>query len=469
MKKIILLIFVFLNCVAHGQSVKSYDIKVEFFPKNAEIYGHKVDSKTFMRAVTEIDLIGNSNESLSFYLHNELRIDSIKSNGEKVDFEKQKVMYRYNYSEMAKEVNLKTSSIHNNRIKVYYSGFFSPNRSRSLSDYMRINQYEGVFLRAYGYSLWFPVFAGSNGKSYKADFKKIKIDLPKEFRVVVCGNLIEEKIENDRSISIWQPGKIDVSNVQCTAQKYSMNEKKNIKVYYLNNRESSQKILDYVLKLKKVYSENLIEVSESDPIYIIEMPKYGNISSSNTVGVSSDIFNNFEEGLRSKFMIAHELVHPYVQLPVAESNPFSAFVIEGFPSFFQVYALSKTLENSKYNKDDHLIRIEKSYLKKKKTGLSRRGRKLPKEKPILEINYDEIGMYKDTFILNDRVWLFFNDIWNQLGDKKFDQFLRELFKFQSIDYKNFESLILKYLPDYETKLNIWLNTTDYPDELRIKE
>jgi len=65
------------------------------------------------------------------------------------------------------------------------------------------------------------------------------------------------------------------------------------------------------------------------------------------------------------------------------------------------------------------------------------------------------------------VWLFFYNIWNQMGDEKFDMFLKELFLFNAIDYETFEELVLKYIPDYKKKLNTWLNTTDYPDEIKI--
>jgi hypothetical protein len=184
------------------------------------------------------------------------------------------------------------------------------------------------------------------------------------------------------------------------------------------------------------------------------------------VGVSEKNFSSFDDGLISKLTIAHELVHPYVEIPVSIKNPFYAFVVEGFPSFFQVYAL-KRIDGESYDLDKVMRGIEKSYLEKRRTGKTRRGNKLPVEKPILKIEYNEIGSYKDRFVLRDRVWLFFYDIWNQMGDDNFDKFLKELFLLNSINYENFEELILKYLPDYGEKLNIWLNTTDYPGELRL--
>ena len=198
----------------------------------------------------------------------------------------------------------------------------------------------------------------------------------------------------------------------------------------------------------------------------MEMPKYGDISSANVVGISESIFNNFEEDIRSKLTIAHELVHPYVKIPITKKNPFYAFVIEGFPGFFQAYAL-KRIEGDNYKLDEVMRGIEKSYLEKRKTGKTRRGNELPKEKAILKISPEDIGAYKDKFVLNDRVWLFFYSVWDQMGDKKFDLFLKELFSSKSIDYESFENLVIKYLPGYEKKLNIWLNTTDYPKQISL--
>ena len=114
-----------------------------------------------------------------------------------------------------------------------------------------------------------------------------------------------------------------------------------------------------------------------------------------------------------------------------------------------------------------MIELENNYLEKRQTGKTRRGNVLPVEKAILNIKYDEIGKYKDRFVLRDRVWLFFYDIWNKIGDEKFDKFLKRLFAFNTINYKIFEELILNYLNDYKEKLNIWLNTTDYPEDIRI--
>jgi len=190
------------------------------------------------------------------------------------------------------------------------------------------------------------------------------------------------------------------------------------------------------------------------------MLKFGDISSGNVVGISTDVYNHFENEQYSKITLAHELVHPYVAIPVSKNHPFSAFVVEGFPSFFHLYALEKLEESFDLKKK--ILRIEKYYLKNKQR------KDFPHDKSILEIKFGEIGTYKDKFILSDRVLLFFYDLLVEMGESEFDRFTRELFTFDKIDYNNFEDLILKFIPGYKEKLNIWLNTTDYSVDLQVK-
>ena len=347
------------------------------------------------------------------------------------------------------------------QLSVYYSGFINPSRARGLSDYMYINKNKGIFLRSYGYSLWFPIFIKPNQDTYDADFKNVTVKLPADYKCIVAGELIDERVENDIYTAVWKPWITNITDIQCAAQRYIIISKENVFVYFFSYNPNGEKILDYAIKLKELYSKNLRAVNEAVPLYIMEMPRYADISSGNVVGVSEKNFSSFDDGLISKLTIAHELVHPYVEIPVSIGNPFYAFVVEGFPSFFQAYAL-KRIDEDAYKLDKVMQGVEKSYLEKRRTGKTRRGNKLPVEKAILDIEYDEIGSYKDRFVLRDRVWLFFYDIWNQMGDKRFDEFLKELFLFNNINYENFEELLLKYIPNYKKKLNTWLNTTDYP-------
>jgi len=456
-----------INIFLLGQKVDNYEISAEFFPKDASMYTYPVSPDAFIRANAVVEFSELGNDELIFYLHGEFDVDSILSGNKKIEHKTEKVLFYYSYNMVALKTTISsTDVIIDKELRVYYSGFINPSRARGLSDYMHIDKNTGVFLRSYGYSLWFPIFVKSDQDSYDANFKKITVKLPGDYKCVVAGELIDEHVNNDIYTAVWEPGIADIIDIQCTAQKYQIASRENVFVYYVSEKSSGEKILDYAIKLKELYLTNLRPVNEAVPLYIMEMPMYGDISNGNVVGVSKKNFSSFDDDLKSKLTIAHELVHPYVRIPVSIDNPFYAFVVEGFPSFFQAYAL-KRIDGKNYNLDSVMKKIEISYLEKRRTGKTSRGNKLPVEKAILKINYNEIGSYKDKFVLRDRAWLFFYDIWNQMGDEKFDMFLKELFSLNSIDYEKFEGLILKYLPNYSGDLNTWLNTTEYPDEFRL--
>jgi hypothetical protein len=263
---------------------------------------------------------------------------------------------------------------------------------------------------------------------------------------------------------------MDIEDIQCVARDYKTAEKDNIIVYHLYTDlsfKNCDKIIDFCIKLRELFETRLMKSNKSIPLYIMEMPKYGNISSGNVVGIATELFHDFDKQDYKKQTLAHELVHPYVQLPVSIDNPFYAFVIEGFPSYFQIYALLETGTLDEEWNTKYMLKIENEYLYKKVNGMNKRGWKTPIEKPILEIKPDEIGSYKDMFILSDRAWLFFNYLRQEMGNDDYNKFVVELFKFKTIDYNKFEKLILKYLSDFKEDLNTWLNTTDYPERFRL--
>jgi len=449
-----------LTTLLNAQPVKSYQITADFFPSDARMHDLPVAPDAFMRASAVTELREFSTDTIYFYLHGELTVDSILQDDKKVSFSIDKSLYYYNYSWIATKAAISSSEINSGKpFTIYYSGFFNPSGARSLSDYMRINKHEGVFLRSYGYSLWFPVFLNSGEDSYAADFRQITISVPENFKVLVTGELISEQVEGHNMTAVWQPGITDITELQCTARNYDMMDRENVYIYHINNEANGRKILDYAIALKKIYSRHLMKSEASVPLYIMEMPAYGNISSENVVGLTSEIFNDFEQELSSKLTIAHELVHPFVKIPISMNNPLYAFVVEGFPSFFQIYALKKL--DAEFDLKGYMKQLETKYLKKRQSD------RYPVEKAILLIKPDEIGTYKDKFVLNDRVWLFFYDLWVQMGADNFDDFLITLFQFDKIDYNRFADLILRFIPDYRNRLNIWLNTTEFTENMYI--
>ncbi|MDZ7739964.1 MAG: hypothetical protein U5K32_13045 [Bacteroidales bacterium] len=103
----------------------------------------------------------------------------------------EKVLYGYDYSNLAVKTNLAgIPDGANNEIQVFYSGFMHPSKARSISDYMHIDKTEGVLLRSFAYSLWFPVFLEAGEQWHPATFDMITVKLPSGFKSVVTGELI---------------------------------------------------------------------------------------------------------------------------------------------------------------------------------------------------------------------------------------------------------------------------------------
>ena len=115
----------------------------------------------------------------------------------------------------------------------------------------------------------------------------------------------------------------------------------------------------------------------------------------------------------------------------------------------------------------YLQRVEKNYLKRRETGQTSWGTALPEEKPILEITYEKIGEYKDTFILNDRVPLFLNDLRRRAGPNDFRALTRELMRTADLTPDGFMDLIERFIPGCREDLRLWLETSDYPEHLRL--
>ncbi|MBD3170277.1 MAG: hypothetical protein GF307_12395 [candidate division Zixibacteria bacterium] len=438
----------------------SYEIDAVFYPE-----------KSVMKAAAVVNAHTDQSDSIIFFLHGELNIDSLFVNGVKTEFASSKEYTYYNYSLVVNRTAFSHPANNAGELEltVYYSGYFNPSRARSPSDYMRIDPDDGVLLRSFPYSIWFPVFQHGTVESYPVDFTRVSITTPKEFRALFSGEMISEEVKGDERVSVWQAMGLDYSNAQCTARKYEVLSGEGIYVYHLRNdssRAHARDILTLAKNINNDYAENYGEPADKNTLYIMEMPKYGDISSANVTGISSEAWYNFDKATWPKILIAHELVHPYVQINLPPSNPFYAFAIEGFPSYFHLPALGKYVGDGWYEK--RMLQIEKSYLAKREKGIGRRGRPLPPEAPILSLSVDNIASYKDTFVLNDRVVLFFDYLMRKTGEERFMQFSKELFARDDLDYDIFEALVLKYAPDIKDELAVWLKSTEYPAEFRLQ-
>jgi hypothetical protein len=323
-------------------------------------------------------------------------------------------------------------------------------------------------LRSYGYSLWFPVFLEARQNDYAVSFSKVTIRTPRELRSVFVGRKTGEKDEGDQWVTEWEADNVDIFAAQCTAQPYTTAEKEGFFIYHYQDdasRKTAESIRSLAEQLSAFYEKNYRRDSEAVQVHIMQMPRYGDISSGNVVGMSTEAWHEFEPTSAPARLLAHELVHSFVQPPVDRTDASYALVIEGFPSYFHLPALAEILGEPYYQT---LIKTrEDQYLQKKETGMDRRGRKLPPEKPIMEITADEIGVYKDVFILSDRVLLFFDYLRTKMGKDRFLEFARELTRSARMDSRLFEETILRFVPGIKEELHIWLRTNEYPDRFRL--
>jgi hypothetical protein len=200
-------------------------------------------------------------------------------------------------------------------------------------------------------------------------------------------------------------------------------------------------------------------------LHVLEMPRYGDIASGTVIGIAENGWIGFDPGSWQGRTLAHEMVHAYVQVPIPSADPLYALVVEGFPSYFHLPALEAALGTEFYR--EWILAADSVYLEKRRTGQGRRGAPLPVEKPIDEIAPDEIGGYKDTFVLSDRVPLFLDWIRRQLGDEAFFAWAKELFAREALSLDAFLSSLAPLLGlDGLAELRLWLSTTEYPKRFR---
>ena len=439
-----------------GVKVDDYAIDAEFFPEQGR-----------MNATVDISFVPGTvtDDTLVFFLHGELRVDFIEFDGQRVEPIQERVHHTDDYSSMANRVKVGIEEVVSTEgMRVGYSGYMNPSVVGAISNYMRIDS-DGVFLRSLGYSIWFPVFVTTWRDSYEVSFSKVTIRTPPEFRAVFAGEQVREYAEGGSNVSEWSAPKLDLFNAQCTARRFDVMADRGFRLYHLRDSTAQQKaadILSFSQQLETLYQSHYRHGVSTSQMHVMQMPRYGDIASGNVIGISDGVWNEFEVTAWQSTTVAHELVHTFVQLP--RSEEMGAFVIEGFPSYFHLPAMAEILGEQWYR--DYMGAVEAAYLSKRETGLSRRGKELPPEKPILEIRTDEISRYKDTFVLNDRVRLFFDYLRRRLGNDGFFQLTSDLLNHDVLDYATLLADIETYLPGSGNDIVRWLKTTEFPDDFR---
>jgi hypothetical protein len=407
-------------------------------------------------------------DSIHFYLHGELRVDSLEVGSRVVPVAQENVLYSHDYSLVATRAVFPVGADFAGQFTVYYSGFFNPSKARSPSDYMRIDE-QGVLLRAYGYSLWFPIFLEAAQDSYACDFSDVILRTPEDYTPIFAGERIEEEVRDGQRRSRWRALGLDLFAAQCTAQRFVTTCEGSLCLYHYADSASVNAavgILSFARAMIAEFARRYRSDATSGQYYIMQMPAFGDISSGNVTGITSGVWHDFENQEWSKRALAHELVHSFVHANVRRDDSLYAFAVEGFPSYFHLPVLAGQFGVPWY--DEEMKRVEKEYLRKKETGLGWRDRPVPPEKPLAHISADELSTYKDVFVLDDRALLFLNWLRTEMGSERFQQFVKELFKSDDVTLASFEATVLKYLPASGKTLTLWLRTTAYLDEWRIQ-
>jgi hypothetical protein len=408
-----------------------------------------------------------SSPRLIFYLHGELRVDEVKADGKQVDVDHDLVFYSSDYSSVARRFRIELPGGKlPKKLSIRYSGKLNPSVARSPSNYMRVDK-DGVFLRSYPYSVWFPVFLETTEDTPRVNVEAT-IRTPREFAAVVTGERLGEEVADGMRISRWRSLQDDIFNIQLTVREFELMRQGGFHLYFLRDdasRATAGEILEFSTKLEEYFRANYADRSEGAQLHVVQMPRYGDISSGNMVGISDRVWRDFEPSSYSGRTLAHELVHPFVRISLPRSSELYALVVEGFPSFFHLPAMAEILGEDYYQQI--LTRTEDGYLERRRTGLDRRGRRLPVEKPLLALTAEDISTYKDRFVLNDRARLFFNWLRTTMDLEGYREFTRELFSSQSLDADGLVAMIEAYLPGTADDVHRWLRTTDYPEHFRV--
>ena len=439
--------------LAAAPRVSSYAIDASFTP-----------AESSMRGEAEVVFAEPARGRVSFYLHGELGVEWIRLGDAELEFTEERVAYRYDYSWLANRVTVELPR-ETDRLTVKWKGYFSPSKARSPSDYMRIAP-EGVLLRAYSYSPWFPVFAEPGDDPSAVSFPRVTIRTPKEYVSVFTGELVSRATEGDVQVSAWRGSGVDLFAAQVTARPFVVHREGDFFAYSLDDpksRASAAEILAFIRKLDAEYRRRFRADAVAGQIHVMQMPRYGDISSGNVVGLSDGIWFGLAGDENARRGLAHELVHPFVTPPIPRTDPLFALVIEGFPSYFHLPVLA---DLGALDYESTMDWTESSYLEKRATGTGWRGRPLPDEKPITAIAPEEIGIYKDTFVLDDRALLFLDSLRRTMGRETFDRFAAALTAEPELTLARFREVVARFVPGAAADVDLWLTTNEFPDRWR---
>jgi hypothetical protein len=459
--------FAFLGVVlllappASAATVRKYDISLRYDP-----------ATTRVDAAVTLKLAPGNDGDLVFYLHDELTVSSLSVGGKPLSFRQEIVPYDFSYDLKANRVRVAVGGANlSGGLKVVYAGRFSPSALRSPSDYMRGDK-DGLFLRSYGYSLWFPIFAEAQQQLPPADFGRVRISLPAAFHAVFVGEFLGRSEKNGIATDTWTAKEVGGFDAQLTIRRFRVTRIGPVTTYYLSDAPSvasAGRIAALSGTLLEYYRSHYRAAAADRPIYVVQEPEYGDIAGHNVIGVQDKAWRAITPQSWEAETLAHELVHAFVQTKTPVNDPFYAFEVEGFPSYFHLPALASVLGDDFYEK--RMDRVQKRYLERRASGKDGNGDPLPPEKPLFAMTQTDVGLYKDMFVLNDRALLFWDYLRRRLDRPVFDDFVRALTARPTVTAADFFALLQGRAPGVAADAHLWLETAEYPERFHrsVKE
>ena len=442
---------------ASGEIVAdSYEIDVSYDPASATLDGE-----------AHVTFAGEPTGGvIEFYLSDTLHVSGVSAGGAPAPFSQEIAPYTFNYTTRANRVRVVANDL-TDGLTISYGGQMPASSERSPSDYMRVDA-DGVFLRAYAYSLWFPIFAEPEEDPPAVDLRSIAVTAPVRFRSVVVGDRISRTVRAGHAREVWRAEDVSLFDAQLTIRPFVVIGQEPVFVYALESAESraaAERIAAASGVLLAYYRSHYRESAGAHPTYVVELPEFGDIASGNVIGVQESGWNELSADSAEIVTLAHELVHAYVQGRTPREDRLYALSMEGFPSYFHWLALA-ALRNDPTVYESRMDRVQVRYLERRQTGLDYRGEPLPPEKPLLQMTADDIGLFKDRFVLNDRALLFWDHLRRTIGASRFDELVRDMCQRDRLTADDFLALLQSRAPEFMADAHLWLETTEFPDRLR---
>lgn len=404
----------------------------------------------------------------TFDLHSELQVTSVRAGGLDLACKQETVFYPDNFSMTANEVTCDARGADLSKgVEISYEGMINRSIARGMSEYYRGDS-TGLYMRGWPSVLWMPIFL-KNGMTFpQAPHVHATLRAPKDFTTIMAGEYLSRRIEGDQAIDEWRAEGLSYYDLQYASHRYTRTNAPGIGVFSFADRQSLQSgraIADFAREVLSRYHH----LYRSDPrggrtTYVIELPQFGDIASGNVFGIQEARWRDFSFNSPSAVTLAHELVHPFVQMATPTTDPLYALSIEGAPSYFMLPVIGAMRSRDYYN--ERLDALQRKYLERRKPGAADDAGPLPREKPLFSMSVADVGTYKDRFVLADRALLFWDYMRRTMGEARFNAWVKDITNADKMTAVDFYRSISRYAPKLVSDARIWLETTDYPERFK---